>query len=222
MHKAFLLTTAAAAIGLALLPMSVATAAPAATHDVLTYGKVGGTNVPVGSILTAGIAKGAKVTFLEGAKSNMGIVCKSSTLTVKVVKNPAKPGTATESETKQTFAKCSAQNLEGQEVLGVNSVTILKAPYKATISDSKGDPTVVYNVKTLLNLKGTIGNIKCEYGASKVKGSASDSGQELKVTNQVFTKSSGPSTCPHSGDLSGAFGPVVDTSIKSHPHIFLN
>jgi hypothetical protein len=222
MRKVLPITVAAAAIALALLPMTLASAAPAARHAVLTTGKVGGTNVKVGATLVSGLAKGTKATFFEGAKSKSGIVCKSSTLTVKVVKNPFRPGTAIESETKQTFSKCSTQNLTGQEVTGVNSVTVTKTPYKATISDSRGNPTAVYKVSTLLNLKTDLGGIKCAYSDSKVSGSASDSGQVLTVKNQVFKKVSGPTPCPHSGDLSASFGPVIDTSVKGHPHVFLN
>jgi len=219
MYKALFLATAAAAIGLAVLPMSVATAAPAATHGVLTTSKVGGPNVRVGDVLVASLAKGTNATFFTPGTKN-GITCRTSSFTVKVVKNPNAPGTAIESLTKQTFGKCTSAGFS--EVLGVNSVTVLKTPYKTTVSDSKGNPATVFKASTKLNLKGTVGNIICVYGAAKVSGSASNTGQVLTFTNQSFTKVSGPSVCPRSGGLTAKFGPVVDTSVKSKPHVYIN
>jgi hypothetical protein len=108
------------------------------------------------------------------------------------------------------------------ELLGVNSVTIQKSPYKTTISDSTGDPTAVFKVSTKLSLQATIGTIFCTYGTTAVKGKASNSGQVLIFTNQPFTKSTGPSVCPSKGNFSASFGPVIDTSISSHPHVFVN
>jgi hypothetical protein len=220
MHKVLPITAAAAAIALSFLPMTVATAAPAATPSVLTTGKLGGPSVKVGAKLTASLTKGAKATFFEHGSTN-GITCRSSTFIVKVVKNPRKPGTAIETQTNQTFGKCTSAGIS--EVAGVNSVTILNTP-KTTISDSKGFPVTVFNVSTKLSLRSVISPrpIICTYTAGKVKGNASNAKQVLTFKNQVFKKKTGPQVCPPSGDFSASFGPVIDTSVKGRPHVFVN
>ncbi len=219
MRKILHLTAAAATIAAVLWPMTVAAAAPAVTHDVLTINKVGGPNVKVGAVLTASLSKGATATFFTPHTRN-GVTCRRSTFFVTVKKNPPRPGTAIESLTKQTFAKCTVAGIT--EVLGVNSVTIQKSPYKTTISDSTGNPTAVFKVSTKLSLRTTLGSIFCTYGTAAVKGKASNSGQLLTFTNQVFTKSTGPAVCPRKGNFSATFGPVIDTSVRSHPHVFVN
>ena len=84
----------------------------ARTVDVLTTGKVGGTNVAVGDILKASLASGTSSTFFKSATSTTGVKCSKSSFSAKVTANPAKPGTAKESLTSQTFSSCTS-NVSG-------------------------------------------------------------------------------------------------------------
>lgn len=208
------LTAAAATAMLAAFPV----AASAATHHVLTTKKVGGANVAVGATLKASLKSGTKATFYEpGTKT--GVTCSKSSFTSKVTKNPAAPGTATESLTAQTLGGCKT-NING--ATSVKSVKVLKLPYTATVSDSAGDPVTVSKLSTKLTLKTVIGVVSCTYGAASIKGKASNTGNLITFKNQVFTLSSGSSACPASGDFSATFGPVKDTSASGSPAVFVN
>jgi hypothetical protein len=212
MRKLLLAAVAMAAMLLGVAPM---TAASAATHDVLTTGKVGGTNVKVGAILKA---NGSKITFSTGSSS--GINCKSAQFTAKVTKNPKAKGTATESLTNQTFKSCSVHGISG--ATGVKSITLNHRPYKTTIKDSAGNPVTVFGTNTTIAIKSSLGALKCTYKAATTKGSASNTSQTITFSNQKFKKQSGPSQCPGSGRFSATFGPVIDTSAAGHPHVFVN
>jgi hypothetical protein len=219
MRKFMLVGAAAAMALLASLSMSTtALASPAATHDVLTSGKAGGANVATGAILKASLA--SKTTALFNAGKSGKITCKTSSVTDKVTKNPAKPGTADLSLTAQSFSKCSAA--DNPNFTGVKSVTVNKLPYTTTISDSKGDPVSVSKTQVTLDLDTTVGVVTCVYKASSTHGSASNKTQTITFSNQEFKKSSGPEVCPSSGKFSATYGPVLDTSVKGDPHVFVN
>ena len=99
MRKYLYLAAVATSAAVVALP---ATSAFAAGH-VLTIKKTGGTAVKSGAVLKAGLAKGTSAVFSLG---NEKLTCKSAKFTAKVKSNPAKPGKATESLTKQSFSKC--------------------------------------------------------------------------------------------------------------------
>jgi hypothetical protein len=219
MRKFMLVGAAAATALLAFVSMStMALASPAATHDVLTSGKAGGANVATGATLKASLA--SKTTALFNAGSSGKISCKTSSVSDKVTKNPAKPGTADLSLTAQSFSKCSATG--NPNFTGVKSVVVDGLPYTTTISDSKGDPVSVSKSKVTLNLDSTVGVITCVYSASSTHGSASNKTQTITFTNQAFKIVSGPKVCPSSGKFSATYGPVLDTSVKGDPHVFVN
>jgi hypothetical protein len=193
-------------------------AASAATTDVLTVSKVGGTNVAVGATLKASLKSGTDATFFSPGTTT-GITCTKSGFTEKVTKNPAKSGTADVSITAQTFSGCTAN------VTGVDSVKSVKAdklPYKGTVSDAKGFPVTVAAPSATVDLNTEVGAISCTYSATKLKGAASNTGQTIAFKNQKLTFKSGSSLCPASGDFSATYGPVKDTSVSGSPHVYVN
>lgn len=213
--RSILAAAAAAATVLAVVPL---TAASAATSDVLTTTKVGGPNVTVGDTVTAGLKTGTKATFFSPGTTT-GVTCTSAATTNKVTANPAKPGTAGESLTAQTFTKCTT-NISG--ATSVKSVKALKLPYKATVSDASGFPVTVSTLSTQITLGTVIGNVTCTFKAATLKGKASNTGSTETFTNQKFTLSSGSSACPTAGNFSATFGPEKDTSMSGSPAVFVN
>ena len=207
------ITTAAATALLAAIPAT----ASAATHDVLTIKKVGGPNVAIGAILKASLKTGTKATFYSPGTTS-GVICSKSSLTSKVTKNPAAPGTATESLTAQTFSGCTS-NISGATV---KSVKVLNLPYTTTVSDAAGNPVTVSKPSTKITLSTGLGVLTCTYKAAAIQGKASNKGNLITFKNQLFTKSSGSSLCPASGDFSAKFGPVKDTSVSGSPAVFVN
>ncbi len=214
MRRFILAAMGAAAAIVVMTPM----AASAATTDVLTITKAGGTNVAVGAKLSASLKSGTDVTFYSPGTTE-GIVCTKSSFTEKVTTNPAKPGTADVSLTAQTFSGCTS-NVSG--VTSVESVTAEKLPYKGTVSDAKGLPVTVAAPTATVDLDTEVGAISCTYTAKTIKGAASNTGQKITFKNQALTFSSGSSLCPTSGDFSATYGPVKDTSVKGDPHVFVN
>jgi hypothetical protein len=219
MRKFLVLAVAATAGLLVAAPAMVpATAAVAASHDVLTINKVGGTNVKKDAILKASLKSGTSAKFLTA--KNAGVTCKSVSFTDKVLSNPRAKGTAREELTKQTFSKCKVSGIGG--VKGVKSVKLNGLPYKSTISDRKGDPVSVSGTTATITLRADIGPLTCVYHATTTKGSVSNSSQTISFSNQPFKKKSGVTACPRKGSFSAAFGPVKDTSVKGDPHVFVN
>ena len=221
MRRYLLLAAAVAAVSLTAMPIS----ALAATTDVLTTVKTGGTNVAVGAVLKASLASGAKADFFMSATSTTGVICAKSSFSAKVTANPAKPGTAKESVTAQSFSSCTS-NVTG--VTSVKSVTVNNLPANATVSDSSGFPVKVSGtsstqpLKTTVVLNTIIGTITCVYTAASISGSSSNTGNTVSFSKQKFTKSSGPSTCFSSGFFTAKYGPVTDSSVSGSPKVFVN
>jgi hypothetical protein len=219
MRKFLVLAVAATAGLLVAAPAMVpATAAVAASHDVLTIRKVGGNNVKKDAILKASLKSGTSATFLTS--KNAGVTCKSVSFTDKVLSNPRAKGTAREELTKQTFSKCSVHGIT--DATGVKSVKLTGLPYKSTISDRKGDPVSVSGTTATITLKSVLGTLTCKYHANTTKGSASNTSQTISFSNQAFKKKAGVSACPGSGHFTATFGPVKDTSVSGDPHVFIN
>jgi hypothetical protein len=221
--RRYLLLAAAAS----MTPLLVLAAVPAhaATIDVLTTGKVGGANVAKGAVLKASLASGSTAGFFSSSTSKTGIKCSKSSFSSKVTANPAKPGTAKESLTSQTFSKCTS-NITGVD--SVKSVTLSNLPYNVTVSDAKGAPVKVSGTKSTKPLKTTVvlntvlGSITCVYQAKSISGSASNTGNTNSFAKQKFTKSSGNSACLSSGFFTAKYGPVTDSSVKGNPKVFVN
>jgi hypothetical protein len=217
MRRLILAAFGAAAAIVVVMPMA-ASAATAKT-DVLTVTKVGGTNVAVGAKLGASLKSGTKAVFSEGTEGSVS--CAKSTVAETVTANPAKPGSATLSITGQTFSSCTAA-ISGVTVT-VKSVTPYKPPFKTTVSDAKGLPVVVTKPGTVIVVSALGETITCTYQAASIKGAANNTGSSVTFTDQAFKVVTGSnSLCPSTGDLTVAYAPVEDTSVKGDPHVFVN
>jgi hypothetical protein len=221
--RRYMILAATAAAAAAIVASAVP--ASAATSDVLTNGKVGGTGVKVGAILKSGLKSGSSAKFTGKSGGKAGVTCKTSSFTAKVTANPKKPGTAKESLTAQTFSKCTASGVNG--VKSVKSVTLQNLPNNVTISDASGFPVKVSGtsaskpLKTTITLNTVLGSIKCVYTAKSISGKGSNTGNTITFTNQKFSKSSGPSTCFASGFFSASYGPVTNSS-QGNAKVFVN
>jgi hypothetical protein len=221
-RKYVYLAMAAASVSVLAAPV-VASAAPTAKPHVLTVGKARGTAVKVGAKLSASLAKGTVATF---ALNGMKLTCKTSSFTAVVTKNPTAPGTALESLTAQTVAKCTT-SVAGVKIKSVKANNL---PYNTTVSDKKGDPVTVAGrtkAKPLsLTSTGSLGQttIACTYTAKSIAGAASNKGNTITVTSQKFTLVKGSNAfCPQgTAKFSAVFGPVTDTSVKGASKVFVN
>jgi hypothetical protein len=222
-RKYFYIGVMAATALVAALPAAASAATPV---HVLTTGKVKGPAVKAGAVLKASLKSRTSVVF----STNLGkLTCAKSTFTAKVVSNPvkgAKPATAKESITAETFSGCK---------ISVSGVTIKRQavanlPYNATISDAKGNPVKISGrtkaKPLLLTVTVQIGTGKpftCGVKAASIAGAASNKGNVIAIVKQKFTKASGPAGfCPASGTFSATYGPVKDTSVKGSPAVFVN
>jgi hypothetical protein len=225
-----LILATAGAIAL-VLPASAAYAAsahPASAKPVLTVGKKGGPAVKKGAVLKASLAKKTTVAFALG--TSFAATCKSSTLTAKVTANPSKPGTATLS-VKESLTKCALNPAVSGVTL--NGITVLNAPYVATVKNSKGDPVTVAGSKASkpLSLKAsiTVGTtpLTCIYTAKSVSGHASNTGNKVSFSKQSFALDAGASgslctSAAATATFSATYGPVKDTSVKGSPKVFVS
>jgi hypothetical protein len=195
---------------------------------VLTIGKKGGPAVKKHAVLQASLAKKTSVTFALGS---FGATCTASTIKAKVTANASR--TATLSVTKQSLTGCSIS------VSGVtlNSITALNLPYVATISSAKGNPVTVAGSKSSepvsFEAKITVGSgtsavsATCIYTAAKVTGKASNKGNKVSFSKQSFSldTTSSSSLCSEAAataTFSATYGPVVDTSAKHSPKVFVS
>jgi hypothetical protein len=231
MPKFRYLALATAGIMVLSLPASAAYAASArstASKPVLTVGKKGGPAVKKHATLTASLARRASVTVALG--SLVTVTCRSSTLTAKVTANPSRPGKATLSVTGWSIRKCPKM------VSGVtlNSLTAINLPYRATVSDAKGDPVTVagsrkskpVGFKAVVTAAGT--TVTCVFTAAKVSGHAANTGNKVSFKGQPFALDASASSmlCSQAGvstaTFSATYGPVLDTSLRHHPKVFVS
>jgi hypothetical protein len=207
-------TTAAATAILVISPLTTALAAT--PHDVLTTGKAGGANVKVHAVLHAGLKARTSVTFTQPGTTN-SVKCTRSTLTTKVTANPARPGSAILSLTGQTFGGCNI-SIGGVRVISLR----VKLQDRTTISDAKGDPVTVFQPGATIKLALGRTTFTCTYAARRLRGHASNTGQVISFSKQVLSRSAGSSLCPAKGAFSATYGPVVDMSVRGHPHVFVS
>jgi hypothetical protein len=211
-----------AVMATALIAVLPATAAEAAPVHVLTTGRVGGPAVKVNAVLKAGLAPRTSVVFA----TNLGkLTCTRSTFTAKVVSNPARPGTARESITAQTFSGCTI-SVRG---VTIKRITVANLPYNATVSDARGFPVRISGRTRGLPLRinvvvqiGTGTPFSCSVKAASIAGTASNRGNVVAFVNQKFVKAAGGPFCPASGTFSARWGPVRDTSVRGAPAVFVN
>jgi len=215
MRRLILAAIGAAAAIVVMTPM----VASAATTDVLTITKVGGTNVAVGAKLSASLKSGTDAVFSDGTEGSVS--CAKSTVTETVKTNPAAPGTAKLSITKLTLSKCTA-SISGITVT-VKSVTDYKPPFKATVSDATGFPVTVTKPGFVVVASADGETVTCTYQAATITGAASNTGSAVAFTDQAFTVVSGSnSLCPSGGDLTVTYAPVKDKSVTGNPKVFVN
>lgn len=209
MRKYRYAVVAAAAIAFAMVMAGTAQAASA----VLTYGSVGGPAVAVNDVLSANLASGTVVKFVDKNNSSNYVTCSTSTFTATVVTNPTAPGTATESLTGQTFSTCTP-HVPG--VTAVNSVLVDHLSYNV---DAKSDFSVTVKpgssgaIQTTVKLQTLLGQITCVYQATNppgtLSGTSSNIDNSITFSNQSFTKTTGPSTCFGTALFSAKYGPVT-------------
>ena len=213
----YLAAAAASAVAMAF----AVSPAEASTGHVLTISKAGGTAVKAKAVLKAGVASGKNVTFATSGGETL--TCTSSSFSATVKTNPAKPGKATESLTKQTFSKCTVTGVSGATV---NSVKAGNLPYSVTVND-KGDTVTVSGTKSKpltftasVTVSG-IGTVTCTDSATSITGKASNTGNTITFTKQKFGYHGSNPFCT-GGTFSATFGPVTDTSVKGDPKVFVN
>jgi hypothetical protein len=221
----------ALATGAALLVSVPAGAALATnvqkTKPVLTIGKVKGTAVKKGAILKAGLPKKGKVTF---AISGNSLTCTSSSIKAKVVKNPAKAGEATLSVTAVSVSKCGKVPILNAPL----SLKSINLPYNATIKAAKGDPVKLSETKKSkpMGFKATVGTgasaFSCVFTAASMSGHAANKHNTVSFTKQTLTldKAASSSTCVSFGiskaTVTATYGPIVDSSVKHSPKVFVS
>ncbi|MCP3786462.1 Tat pathway signal sequence domain protein [Micromonospora sp. A3M-1-15] len=211
---------AATALLAGLIGAAPAAASPSSSlaSPVLTYGSVGGSAVTVGDVVKASLASGTSATFYSSTTGTTGVKCAASTFSAKVLTNPAAPGTATESLTAQTFTSCTS-NVFG--TIGVQSVTVNNLPYATSVT-SAGVVTISGSIQSTVVLNTLLGPTTCVYRTTSLTGAAVNSTNSITFTNQVLTKSSGPSTCFTTAYFSARYAPVLDTSKTGSPAVYVN
>ncbi|WP_278187414.1 Tat pathway signal sequence domain protein [Micromonospora sp. R77] len=202
-----------------LLGAAPAAAAPTSSlaSSVLTYGSVGGSAVAVGHVIQAGLASGTSATFYSTTTGTTGVKCAASSFSAKVLTNPTAPGTATESLTAQTFGSCTT-NVLG--TTGVSSITVNNLPYTTSVT-SAGAVTISGSIQSTIVLNTLLGPITCVYKTAGLNGTAVNSTNSIVFTNQVLTKSSGPSTCFSTSYFSVRYSPVKDSTVGGSP-VYVN
>ncbi|MFG3579513.1 Tat pathway signal sequence domain protein [Micromonospora chersina] len=203
--------------GLGAAPAAAAPSTSLAS-SVLTYGSVGGSAVTVGDVVKASLASGTNATFYSSTTGTTGVRCAVSSFSATVLSNPTAPGTATESLTAQSFSSCTS-NVFG--TTGVQSVTVNNLPYATSVT-SAGVVTISGSIQSTVVLNTLLGPTTCVYRTASLTGSAVNSTNSITFTNQVLTKSSGPSTCFTTAYFSARYSPVLDTSKTGSPAVYVN
>jgi hypothetical protein len=229
MRKYRYLALATAAAMLVSFPVAALAAnTHRAAKPVLTIGKVGGKAVRKGAVLKAGLAKKDKVTLTIGTRKD---TCAASSIAARVTANPAKAGEAKLSVTSVSVSKCGT-------VIGFSvSLKSINAPYGATIKAAKGDPVTLSGAskskpmgfKVTVTL-GTKVEAVCVLTAATVSGHASNKHNTVSFSKQKFTLNkaltgSDYSTCSIVGTtatFTATYGPIVDSSVKHSPKVFVS
>lgn len=224
MRKSLFVAATAAATAMMVSTAAVPAWGATTTH-VLTTNKVGGTNVAAKATVEAGLKKGQSLSFgfsLDGL--TVSIACTKATIAGKITTNPADPGSAALSLTKQTASTCTATVSSPGLVNSVQSVTFT-TPNATTIGDATGLPVTVTAPVVTFTVNTIIGAVTCGYSAPSLSGTYTNIGSVVSFSNQPFNtlQSGSNSACPTSGlTFSSTYGPLTDQSIKTHPHVFVN
>lgn len=220
-RKYLYLAVAAASAAVLAAPI-IADAAPAAHSRVLTIRKVGGTAVKGGATLKASLAKGASAVFSIGP---ITISCKQSSFTAKVIRNPTKPGKATESITAESIGKCV---VSGFPMAKVTKDKVLNLPYNSSVSDKRKFPVAISgrNRSKPIELFATVSlgtsSLSCTYKATTIAGTASNRTNTITIVKQKFVLASGAGCPSNPAFFTAKYGPVKDTSVRGNPKVFVN
>lgn len=222
MRKHALLAAVGLAVSATLAATTQAGAVGTAAGNVLTTGSATGPAVAIGDVLSASLPIGTKARIATTQGGSTGITCNTSAFTATVKGNPAAPGTATETATAHTLSSCTT-NIIG--ATGVQSITVNNLPYGTAVV-SGGALTVTAGaagpIQTTLKINSILGLMTCVYRAGSLTATPSNTDNSLTFTDQLFTKASGPGTCPANGYFSAKYGPVLDTSQAGSPAVFVN
>ncbi|MEU8542034.1 Tat pathway signal sequence domain protein [Streptomyces sp. NPDC048717] len=216
-----LLSVAFGAAFAAALAVTTSASATTAAGAVLTVGSPTGPAVAANDSLSATLASGGTARIATTAGGSTGITCNTSAFAATADSNPAAPGTATETVTSHTLANCTT-NIIG--ATGVQSITVNNLPYKASVV-SGGPLTVTAGaagpIQTTLKINTILGVTTCVYQAGNLTATPSNADNSLTFKDQLFSKTSGPATCPGSGYFSAKYGPVLDGS-QGNGAVFVN
>jgi hypothetical protein len=223
MRKYCYLAMAAGAALVLSVPAGAALAANPHTtaKPVLTIVKVGGPAVKSGNVLKASLPKKGTVTFSTKVGN---LTCSSSSITAKVLKNPSKVGQATLSVTSVSISKCAP-------IAGFSlTVTSVNLPYGATIKNSKGFPVTLSAASKAkpIGFKATVKSLglTCTFTTSSMTGSASNKTNSVTFSKQKLTLAKGSSAdCSEVGTtvtVTATYGPIVDSSVKHSPKVFVS
>lgn len=229
MRKYRLAAVAAAGVMVLAAPAGVALAAgahPSANKPVLHVGKTSGAAVKKGAKLSAGLAKGKKVSLAIGA---FGATCSSSKFTAKVVKNPASKGKASLSITNETLGNCklSTTLASVSKITAVNTPWVGSVTSKGTLSISAAKKSKPFGFAAVIKVGTT--SYTCVFTGTSNSGKTSNKGNTVSFSKQKLTLNSSltPSgslaTCKFAGTssvFSAVYGPVRDTSVKHSPKVF--
>ncbi|MER8041521.1 Tat pathway signal sequence domain protein [Streptomyces sp. NPDC094032] len=216
------LTAALGAAVAAVLAITGSAAATASAGEVLTTGSPTGPAVASGDVLSASLATGSTARIATTLGGSTGITCTASAFTATANTNPTAPGTATETVTAHTLSTCST-NIVG--ATGVQSITVNNLPFNAAVT-SGGSLTVSAGaagpIQTTLKINTILGLTTCVYRAGSLTATPANADNSLSFKDQLFTKFSGPSTCPANGYFTAKYGPVRDTTQAGSPVVFVN
>lgn len=208
---------------------AVAASAHSAPKAVLTIGKVNGTAVGKGAVIKASLVKHGSVKFATKAGS---VTCTSSSIAASVVKNPVKAGEATLSVKSVSVSKCS--KIDGFSL----SLASINTPYGATVKSSKGFPVALSEAskakptgfRVTVSLGKTVAAV-CVFTAAGVSGHGSNKGNTVAFSKQTLTLNKGLTgtkyykTCSGVGTsatVTATYGPIVDSSVKHSPKVFIS
>ncbi len=231
MRKYRYLALAAGAAMVLSVPAGAAVAASvhSAPKAVLTIGKVGGTAVKHGAVLKASLEKGTKAVLSIGSAT---AACKSASFAATVVKNPSAKGKATLSITSETISGCPTITVAGHSA--TVSIKAIHLPYAGTVSDAKGDPIVIAGSSkskpTGFDATVVVSGFptqSCIFTAASATGHSSNTHNTVAFSHQIFALDTKASTslCSAAGtdaSFTATFGPVLDTSVKHNPKVFIS
>ena len=211
--RSYLAVVAVALIGMLFTELPP-TSTSAATTDVLTFGSLGGTNVPVNDRLSAS----GPASICTSTQGTSCVKC-STTASATVDTNPPAPGTATFTVTSVSVSSSTCtSSISG--ITGVNGISV-NLPLTGSVDDSTFIVTINGPIRVTITFTTSVGPVSCTYQAGSMTGTFSNATNAVTFTNQQFNKTSGPGICPSSVFFSATLR-VTDQTQSGNPPIFVN